>query len=51
MQRRGTRWWSLVILAVVVGVVGLSLPSVVQAGGLIPGTNPVFSGQELEVKA
>ena len=50
MQVKRNRWWWTFMLQTVLGIMAIGLPSLTHANGLIPGTNPVFSGQELEVK-
>ena len=39
------------MLQTVLGIMAIRLPCLTQASGLIPGTNPVFSGDELDVTA
>jgi len=44
--KRNRRWWT-VMLQTVLGIMAIGLTSLTHASGLIPGTHPVFSGQEL----
>ena len=47
--KKNRRWWTF-RLQPVLGIMPIGRTSLAQAGGLIPGTHPVFSGDELEIK-